>query len=309
MQCGARVPQQRGFTSSTPLSFQAQPTSIQPTQYPPVQHKTMQRKTAPTAQPQAPVYDSPMIPQAVPAVAGSPKLVVPILVGVGVSAIIVVCALLVMCLFGMIGGHASSASAASDLRVTRESRVVSASSLMTAVIHIDVSDYWPSSSWTKWPTYGGGRNFGPWGPSGGNAPFTPTTPTTPTTPSTPTTPTTPSTPSSSSGSSSTGSTSSSSGSATKITGYMIADSNSRYLSSSELSKYSTWELYIARNEIYARHGRGFQNEDLQQYFNRCTWYKKLYEPEEFDDGLLSSLETTNAVTILEVERERNSPYI
>ena len=90
---------------------------------------------------------------------------------------------------------------------------------------------------------------------------------------------------------------------------MIADSNSRYLSSSELSKYSTWELYIARNEIYARHGRGFQNEDLQQDFNRCTWYKKLYEPEEFDDGLLSSLETTNAVTILEVERERNSPYI
>lgn len=39
-------------------------------------------------------------------------------------------------------------------------------------------------------------------------------------------------------------------------GYVIPDSSSRYLSTSELQGYSDWQLYIARNEIYARHGRG-----------------------------------------------------
>lgn len=31
-------------------------------------------------------------------------------------------------------------------------------------------------------------------------------------------------------------------------------------------------LWIAKNEIYARHGRQFLNMYLQEYFNRCTWY-------------------------------------
>ncbi len=94
-------------------------------------------------------------------------------------------------------------------------------------------------------------------------------------------------------------------------GYVIPDSASRYLSASELSKYSDWQLYIARNEIYARHGRGFKKANLRNYFNNCCWYTYRYDADYFDAYLsdtLSDIEQTNAVTILDVENARNSPY-
>ena len=94
-------------------------------------------------------------------------------------------------------------------------------------------------------------------------------------------------------------------------GYVIPDSSSRYLSTSELQGYSDWQLYIARNEIYARHGRGFKKANLRNYFNNCSWYTYRYDPDYFDSCMSNSLndiEQTNAVTILGVENGRNSPY-
>ncbi len=94
-------------------------------------------------------------------------------------------------------------------------------------------------------------------------------------------------------------------------GYVIPDSASRYLSACELRKYSDWQLYIARNEIYARHGRGFKKANLRNYFNNCSWYTYRYDADYFDNYLsdtLSDIEQTNAVTILDVENARNSPY-
>lgn len=93
--------------------------------------------------------------------------------------------------------------------------------------------------------------------------------------------------------------------------YVIPDSSSRYLSTSELQGYSDWQLYIARNEIYARHGRGFKKANLRNYFNNCSWYTYRYDPDYFDSCMsnsLSDIEQTNAVTILSVENGRNSPY-
>ena len=92
--------------------------------------------------------------------------------------------------------------------------------------------------------------------------------------------------------------------------YVLPDSSSRLYSAEELSGLSNWELYLARNEIYARHGRMFQKEDLQSYFNGQSWYTPRYSPEEFDSlGLLSDVEQKNAATMLELEQSRGSEYL
>lgn len=116
--------------------------------------------------------------------------------------------------------------------------------------------------------------------------------------------------SSGSGSSGTGGSSSSSKTTTSSGGtYILADSASHLYTTSELSDLSNWELYIARNEIYARHGRMFQKEDLQNYFNAQSWYTPLYSPSDFDSSLLNSTEQQNAATILALEKSRGSEYI
>jgi len=91
--------------------------------------------------------------------------------------------------------------------------------------------------------------------------------------------------------------------------FVIPDSNVRELTYDDLRGLSAWELRVARNEIYARHGRQFSAaaQDLQDYFNTMPWYIDL--PKLGYDGNgqpiepgLSSLEMSNAVLILEYER-------
>ena len=95
-------------------------------------------------------------------------------------------------------------------------------------------------------------------------------------------------------------------------GYVLPNSSSHTYSAGELSHLTDWELYLARNEIYARHGREFHNDDLQRYFNGQSWYTPVYSPEDFDarsGSILSSVEQKNAATILSIEQSRGSAYI
>ena len=55
------------------------------------------------------------------------------------------------------------------------------------------------------------------------------------------------------------------------------------------------EIRIARNEIYARHGRRFNDSELQEYFDSLSWYYGYIEPEDFvETEELSKLERKNA---------------
>ncbi len=112
----------------------------------------------------------------------------------------------------------------------------------------------------------------------------------------------------SSAASSTGSTASQSAAA-QGNDYVLADSSSRYYSRSELEKLSTLDLYHARNEIYARHGRGFKKDDLRAYFSSKSWYRETTSPESFNEGVLNECEKANANLMLEIEKSRNSPYL
>lgn len=75
--------------------------------------------------------------------------------------------------------------------------------------------------------------------------------------------------------------------------YILSDSSSRELSIADISGLSRDQLELARNEIYARHGRKFTNPTLQNYFNSQAWYTGTIEPEDFTDDMLSDIEKSN----------------
>lgn len=85
--------------------------------------------------------------------------------------------------------------------------------------------------------------------------------------------------------------------------YIFPDSNSRYLEEGELEGFSADQCKIARNELYARYGRKFQDEGLQDYFNSLEWYSPSVEPEDFDEGWLNEYEVANRDLIVRYEEE------
>lgn len=90
--------------------------------------------------------------------------------------------------------------------------------------------------------------------------------------------------------------------------YILPDVQTRVYSTAELEQLSTDELWYARNEIYARHGRGFRNPELQSYFNSKPWYtRNPIDPDTFDSTVtLSATEQQNADAIKAIEQARGS---
>ena len=71
--------------------------------------------------------------------------------------------------------------------------------------------------------------------------------------------------------------------------YILPDVQTRLYSTAELEQLSTDELWYARNEIFARHGRGFRNPELQSYFNSKPWYtRNPIDPDTFDSTVTLS---------------------
>ena len=87
-------------------------------------------------------------------------------------------------------------------------------------------------------------------------------------------------------------------------GYIIADSDSRYITAEDLKVLNRDELRYARNEIYARHGRRFNDKKLQDYFNSKSWYQGSINPDNFNESVLNDYEKKNAKMILEYEKSK-----
>ncbi|MFH1749524.1 MAG: YARHG domain-containing protein [bacterium] len=88
--------------------------------------------------------------------------------------------------------------------------------------------------------------------------------------------------------------------------YVISDSDTRIISKSELSNLTPWQLKVARNEIYARHGRAFVHKDLQCYLATQSWYQV---NSSYSSSSLTLTENKNIATILNYEKEINSPLL
>ena len=91
-------------------------------------------------------------------------------------------------------------------------------------------------------------------------------------------------------------------SSNKTGGYIISYSSDVLLTSSDIQGLSKQQLRYARNEIYARHGRKFQSQDLRNYFNSKSWYRGVIEPSNFNDKtMLTNIEIKNIQFLKSVE--------
>lgn len=88
--------------------------------------------------------------------------------------------------------------------------------------------------------------------------------------------------------------------------YIFSDSNTRYLSEEEIKDIDPNKLRIARNEIFARHGYIFQDEELQQYFSKMSWYIGTVPSEQFDmETTFNEYEKKNIELISQMEEGSN----
>lgn len=85
--------------------------------------------------------------------------------------------------------------------------------------------------------------------------------------------------------------------------YVLPTSGSEYLEYGDLKDLDEWGCALARNEIYARHGRAFNDDKVQDYFNEQSWYKATVSPDDFDDSVLNIYEKANIELIVDYEIE------
>ena len=88
---------------------------------------------------------------------------------------------------------------------------------------------------------------------------------------------------------------------TDAEGYILPESSTRYLTLEDLEGLSSDQLWVARNEIYARKGRMFDNADLQAYFDSKGWYNGSIAPDDFSNDMLTDIEKKNAELIRSLE--------
>jgi hypothetical protein len=84
-----------------------------------------------------------------------------------------------------------------------------------------------------------------------------------------------------------------------ISEYILPDSATKYYEMDDVNWLRTDEVRLAINEIYARHGRMFKSEDLQNYFNSKSWYHPTIPADQFDDSILNDCERHN-IEVLQI---------
>ncbi|MDD6485167.1 MAG: YARHG domain-containing protein [Clostridiales bacterium] len=87
--------------------------------------------------------------------------------------------------------------------------------------------------------------------------------------------------------------------------YILPNSGTKLITKAEIQNLSKEQLGLARNEIYARHGRKFQMQEYQKYFESKSWYKVNPNYDYSDDNKnLNETELKNVETILAVENAK-----
>lgn len=87
--------------------------------------------------------------------------------------------------------------------------------------------------------------------------------------------------------------------------YLFANSNSAYLSKSDIASLSRTDLNLALNEIYARRGRIFKDASLSSYFNSKSWYTPKYNSSEFEKNVtFNKYEQSNLQLMINMQKEK-----
>ena len=93
------------------------------------------------------------------------------------------------------------------------------------------------------------------------------------------------------------------------TEHILPSSSSVEYAPATLKTYSSFELFIARNEFYAKKGYRFENDFLSKYFEGRSWYTPSTSDYDAVDSLMSVVERDNINKILDIEKSRKSPYL
>lgn len=88
--------------------------------------------------------------------------------------------------------------------------------------------------------------------------------------------------------------------------YLIEGGDSRYITEEDICFMDSETLELAKNEFYARHGRKFVTESIQEYFNQQPWYNGTVEPEDFTDEVFNEYERANIDFIVSYENAAGS---
>lgn len=80
----------------------------------------------------------------------------------------------------------------------------------------------------------------------------------------------------------------------------LFDSDTRYITESDLINLSREQIALIRNEIYARHGYVFQTEAYKEYFGAKSWY--VPNP-NFSEASFNAIEKYNKDLIVEYEKK------
>lgn len=85
--------------------------------------------------------------------------------------------------------------------------------------------------------------------------------------------------------------------------YILPDSDSKYYSKKDLKKLTREEVKLARNEIYARHGRKFVKDmTVKEYFEGKDWYSGTVD--DVKDSELNKYEIANRDLIVKYEKKK-----
>lgn len=87
-------------------------------------------------------------------------------------------------------------------------------------------------------------------------------------------------------------------------GYVFPDSNSSYLTESEVEKLSTEEIQYAINEVYARHGLKFTKKTNQERFEKKKWYTGTVDDQ--NDISLNQYEKKNVSLMADILEQKGA---
>lgn len=86
--------------------------------------------------------------------------------------------------------------------------------------------------------------------------------------------------------------------------YFVEHCNTEYFSKADLTGFDADMCRIARNGIYARSGRIFQDEALQEYFSQYSWYIPVIAADAFTEDMLNDYQIANRDLIIQYETEQ-----
>ena len=81
----------------------------------------------------------------------------------------------------------------------------------------------------------------------------------------------------------------------------LFETDKKYYTKEEFESEPMLVIHLAKNEIYARHGYIFTNEDLYNYFMGCIWYSPTYDGTDFDDSIFNEYEKANLEILADLD--------